>query len=629
MTRDDEKKRKPGAIGAARSQPVKPAKPKSPQRATPSGLQETLGASRVMPKPPQQMQDPPRRRGTFANTQRNIQQWRDQPTPDGGSGAARAGVQTRNAFGMLGGAIRGLGQDVGAGSLALADRINNALEGPNQAGRDFARGALTGSTQPPAQPSRSSAGRQGGMSPVSQAQASPAQARSAPSLVNPFDVWTSQEASPTQQGAMQQARSPARPPAQPDVHPAVARAQQRAEALASRRQEVNQGLPLFPGTDGPAIDPRTGDLRRDMRGRIHTAAGSFYNPSLDPHAGQDIVLGEGFNTYGAQPEQTLGRRNPDAEDQWYFVSNNDPDRHEHPIELLQDQASEHGVPFRYIASFPGARDTMAPETTPWKGRPITRGTESSYSYGMDNETPVALPGRDQSALLTSGGMRDRQLYEGLRTGDTTPIDAMDAETERMEAVADREDEPWLAEMPEHIAMNPEKAQQFAATQNWARSTLAERGVAGFRVLLDQMTDEKRAAVERTLSDHIMRQLYGDNIAPGNRERLAAGGSVRPPAPDALSAVLGGDAQGGDPMDASSAMILDPAMGLDAPTDSVPATVDGQEPVNLDSGEFVFPKDVVMYLGTEKLQKMIEKARQAMGGGTPESQAEPQKQVPGL
>lgn len=44
-------------------------------------------------------------------------------------------------------------------------------------------------------------------------------------------------------------------------------------------------------------------------------------------------------------------------------------------------------------------------------------------------------------------------------------------------------------------------------------------------------------------------------------------------------------------------------------DSIPAMIDGQHPAALDSGEMVIPKDVVLFYGTQKLQQMIEKARQ--------------------
>ncbi len=73
------------------------------------------------------------------------------------------------------------------------------------------------------------------------------------------------------------------------------------------------------------------------------------------------------------------------------------------------------------------------------------------------------------------------------------------------------------------------------------------------------------------------------------------------------------AEGGqvpDPSDVSGKMVVDtnPA----APTDSIPAVVDGTAPAKLDSGEFVIPKDVVMFFGTDKLNKMIAAARKPQG-----------------
>ncbi len=65
--------------------------------------------------------------------------------------------------------------------------------------------------------------------------------------------------------------------------------------------------------------------------------------------------------------------------------------------------------------------------------------------------------------------------------------------------------------------------------------------------------------------------------------------------------------------------LSPSGG--AQTDDVPATVDGssQPQAAINAGEFVFPKDVANWLGEEKLQKMIVKARQdkANAGAQPE------------
>lgn len=72
----------------------------------------------------------------------------------------------------------------------------------------------------------------------------------------------------------------------------------------------------------------------------------------------------------------------------------------------------------------------------------------------------------------------------------------------------------------------------------------------------------------------------------------------------------GFANGGpipDPSDVSGKMVVD--TNPMAPTDSIPAVIDGQMPAKLDSGEFVFPEDVVLFFGTDKLNKMIAAARQ--------------------
>lgn len=63
----------------------------------------------------------------------------------------------------------------------------------------------------------------------------------------------------------------------------------------------------------------------------------------------------------------------------------------------------------------------------------------------------------------------------------------------------------------------------------------------------------------------------------------------------------------DPNAVAGKMVLD--TDPNAPTDSIPAMIDGQTPAKLDSGEFVIPADVVKFFGTDKLNKMIAAARQ--------------------
>ena len=82
----------------------------------------------------------------------------------------------------------------------------------------------------------------------------------------------------------------------------------------------------------------------------------------------------------------------------------------------------------------------------------------------------------------------------------------------------------------------------------------------------------------------------------------------------------GMAKGGA-VPAAGKMVID--TDPNAPTDSIPAVIDGQHPARLDSGEFVFPHDVSMYYGTKFLNGLIEKAKAALGqGGKP---AAPQAQ----
>lgn len=91
---------------------------------------------------------------------------------------------------------------------------------------------------------------------------------------------------------------------------------------------------------------------------------------------------------------------------------------------------------------------------------------------------------------------------------------------------------------------------------------------------------------------------------GPTENFAEGGMV-PSAPDA-----------------AGKMLVDP--NPQAGIDSIPAVIDGNRPAKMNSGEFVIPTDVVLFYGTDKLTKMIEKARvtgepenanSAIGGAT--------------
>lgn len=96
---------------------------------------------------------------------------------------------------------------------------------------------------------------------------------------------------------------------------------------------------------------------------------------------------------------------------------------------------------------------------------------------------------------------------------------------------------------------------------------------------------------------------------------------------AMGGMVGGGALAGETVlgyadggtvDVSGEQVIDP--NPNAPTDSIPAVIDGHRPAALDSGEFVIPTDVVMYYGTDKLNKMIQKARNPDGGKQQQSTA---------
>lgn len=93
---------------------------------------------------------------------------------------------------------------------------------------------------------------------------------------------------------------------------------------------------------------------------------------------------------------------------------------------------------------------------------------------------------------------------------------------------------------------------------------------------------------------------------------AAATGGQQPAPSGAGAPVA-MAEGGEVPSASEGgrMVID--SDPNAPTDSIPAVIDGNQPAKLDSGELVFPRHAVLYYGTDKLNKMIAKSKEAEGG----------------
>ena len=67
----------------------------------------------------------------------------------------------------------------------------------------------------------------------------------------------------------------------------------------------------------------------------------------------------------------------------------------------------------------------------------------------------------------------------------------------------------------------------------------------------------------------------------------------------------------DPRQVDGKLVID--TNPEAPRDSIPAVIDNMLPAKLDSGEMVLPREVVMFYGVDKLNKLIDKAKQAMSG----------------
>lgn len=87
-----------------------------------------------------------------------------------------------------------------------------------------------------------------------------------------------------------------------------------------------------------------------------------------------------------------------------------------------------------------------------------------------------------------------------------------------------------------------------------------------------------------------------------------------------SGAMQGPSQGyadGGAVSVAGREVIDP--NPNAPTDSIPAVIDGTAPAALDSGEFVIPKDVVRYYGTKFFNGLIQKAEQPDGAASTPAQ----------
>jgi hypothetical protein len=100
---------------------------------------------------------------------------------------------------------------------------------------------------------------------------------------------------------------------------------------------------------------------------------------------------------------------------------------------------------------------------------------------------------------------------------------------------------------------------------------------------------------------------GGNRFGGNNVGGFADGGMVPPFMDRHSAIQ--LAKGGG-VPVGGKMVVDP--NPNAPTDSIPAMIDGKRPAALDSGEFVIPRHAVAFHGVDKLNKLIAQAEKEPG-----------------
>jgi hypothetical protein len=117
---------------------------------------------------------------------------------------------------------------------------------------------------------------------------------------------------------------------------------------------------------------------------------------------------------------------------------------------------------------------------------------------------------------------------------------------------------------------------------------------------------------------------GDAAPPGQSSGMSSFSRVTPPpdtgslktppgmdmlAQTTLGMARGGLAEGGMLQEGGS---VDPVSGNEVPVGSLQEEVRDDIPAQLSEGEFVFPADVVRYIGLEKLMKIRQAAKEGLG-----------------
>lgn len=260
------------------------------------------------------------------------------------------------------------------------------------------------------------------------------------------------------------------------------------------------------------------------------------------------------------------------------------------------------------------------------------GVDSSYRQGALAALAGTADNSQRAAQFAQTADMEKQKLDWLQFNDDRDWQAKQPwfKEPAMEAVPDNATPDQYAEIQARNAkVKANRDAAMASIMNWLdEKTAAKQPVT----ILDAYQAPENAGYAEYIPNEYMRALFG-----GKGQSYADGGPVyQQPDQSALAQyqeyaarmqetgaapvpfetfvqMQAGAMQlfaDGGPVAGKMVIDTDP----NAPVDSIPATIDGNAPAQLNSGEFVFPADVVSYFGTARLDKMIEAARKgAMAG----------------
>jgi hypothetical protein len=215
-------------------------------------------------------------------------------------------------------------------------------------------------------------------------------------------------------------------------------------------------------------------------------------------------------------------------------------------------------------------------------------TKNQFGYQIDPQTgrsPIGQAAMDRYSAAVAGNNALRQQAAAPQQAQAPQAPQAQAPQARQAPVSQwNNPNPGYGQLAQSAGLNTSMVQ---GARDAARMS---GGVASFGDGLPSLMDKSRMG--------------------GNQFGFADGGMINDPAFQSRQSVIAMARGGG--VDASGKMVMD--TNPNAPTDSIPAMIDGKQPAALDSGEFVIPKHVVMYHGIDKLNKLIAQAEKGPTNG---------------